>query len=135
MSDDLKPIKGYISKDDDEDEAILDLQRHLIEFNIAFKKRWSLVAPKRGKLKSAVVGKASDNNHLLYQDHVDAILEGCPKPITVEGIRILLVNQGEKPSTASLLAPDYFKLIGKVLDPATKRHRGSKKTLERWGDL
>jgi hypothetical protein len=118
--------------DDDEAAAVMDLMAHLHAFNEKFGKRWSLTLPKRGRLGPAV-GKCSDNNHLLYAAHVQAILEGCPKPLTVEGIRQKLVETGEKPSTAALLASDYFRLITKVLDPKTKLHLGAKKTLAEWG--
>jgi len=118
--------------DEDEAVAIMDLMAHLHGFNEKFGKRWSLTLPKRGRL-GVVVGKCSDNNHLLYASHVQAILEGCAKPLTVENIRQKLVETGEKPSTAALLAPDYFKLITKVLDPETKLHLGAKKTLALWG--
>ena len=129
----LRRVPVYIKEGGSEENAFLDLQVHLMEFNKRYGRSWSLTAPKRGRRKSAVIGKASDNNHLLYQDHVDAILAGVPKPLTVEAIRQKLVDLGEKPSTAKLLAPDYMRTIAKVLDPGTKRHRGSAKTLTDWG--
>lgn len=132
MIEELRPLRSFVG-DDPEDLAFLDLQRHLVEFNRRYGKQWSLVLPKRGILTSAIIGKASDHNHLLYQCHVDLILAKCPRPMTREAIRIVLVADGEKPSTAALLSGDYFKLITKVLDPHTKRHRAAGQTLSNWG--
>lgn len=112
----------------------MKLQAHLLQFNRRYGKHWSIVLPKRGRLDSAVVGRCRDNNHLLYQSHVDAILLNCPRPITTEGIRLVLVTVKEKPSTAKLLAPDYLKLITAVLDPKTKAHRMAARTLVEWGE-
>jgi hypothetical protein len=132
MTKELRPIQTYIADDDAEDLALIDLQRHLVEYNSRYGRRWSLVLPKRRPLKTPI-GLCKDNNHRLYQEHVDAILAGCPRPLTVEAIRQKLVDVGEKVSTAKLLAPDYYNLITKVLDPGTKMHRQATKTLIEWG--
>ena len=129
----LEPNRLYVSEEEPEDQALARLQAHLMQFNRRYERRWSLTLPKRGRL-GAAVGRCSDNNHLLYQIHVDAILLRCPRPITTEGIRLILVAEGEKPSTAKLLAPDYFKLITAVLDPRTKAHRMAARTLVEWGE-
>ena len=114
--------------------AFMDLQAHIMEFNRQFETAWSLTNSKR-KTLGATIGKASDNNHLLYQAHVDLILENCPRPITVDAIVQCLVQSGEKPSTARLLAPSYFKQISYTLDPSTKLHRMSTKSLEKYGQF
>lgn len=132
MTDDLRPIRVYIAEDEPEGLALIDLQRHLVEFNRRYDRRWSLVLPKRKPLKTPI-GLCKDHNHRLYQEHVDAILAGCPRPLTIEAIRQKLVDVGEKVSTAKLLAPDYYDLITKVLDPQTKMHRKATKTLVEWG--
>lgn len=128
----LEPRRLYITEQEPEEIALAKLQAHLMQFNRCYDRKWSLTLPKRGRL-GAAVGRCADNNHLLYQIHVDAILLKCPRPITAEGIRLILVAEGEKPSTAKLLAPDYFKLITKVLDPKTKAHRMAAKTLVEYG--
>lgn len=114
--------------------AFMDLQAHIMEFNRQFKTAWSLTNSRR-KTLGATIGKASDNNHLLYQTHIDLILENCPRPITVDAIVQALVQSGEKPSTARLLAPSYFKHISYILNPQTKLHRMSTKSLERYGQF
>jgi len=128
---DLRKVRQYIGSEP-EDEAMLDLIQHVKEFNGKFGRGLVLTLPKRPRRREKVVGKASDQNHLLYQDFVDAILAGCPKPLTVEAIRQKLVQIGEKPTTAKMISPDYFKLITKVLNPNTKRHRGSQVSLAEW---
>lgn len=133
MTEELRPIRIYIADDESEDLALIDLQRHLIDFNRRFGRKWSLTLPKRGRIDSAVVGKARDGNHLMYQIFIDKILAECPKPLTVESIRQKLVDLGEKPSTAKMISPDYLALITKVLNPQTKRHRGSSISLIQWG--
>lgn len=133
MTQDLGPHRLYVSEDEPEELALTRLQAHLMQFNRRYERRWSLTLPKRGRL-GAAVGRCRDNNHLLYQVHVDAILLKSPRPITVEGIRLVLVAEGEKPSTAKLLAPDYLKLITAVLDPRTKAHRMAARTLVEWGE-
>jgi len=131
--DTLRPQRVYIAEGDPEDLALIDLQRHLLDFNRYYQKHWSLTLPKRGVLRSPVIGRASDKNHLLYQCHVDLILAKCPRPVTKEAIRIILVGDGEKPSTAKLLAADYFKMITAVLDPETKLHRQAAVAITDWG--
>ena len=69
----------------------------------------------------------------IYQCHVDLVLAKCPRPITKEAIRVILVADGEKPSTARLLAGDYFKMITAVLDPETKLHREAARSITTWG--
>jgi len=130
----LEAHRLYITEEEAEDLALMRLQAHLMQFNRRYGKRWSIVLPKRGRLDSAVVGRCSDNNHLLYQCHVDAILKDCPRPLTSEAIRMVLITENEKPSTAKLLAPDYLKLITTVLDPKTKAHRMASSTLVKWGE-
>lgn len=132
MADELRRVLIYISPNTSSYDALLDLQSHLKEYNHRFGTSWSMTAPKRGRL-GEVVGKASDGNHLLYRCHLDAILAEVAKPITVEAIRQKLLDLGEKPSTAKLLSGDYMKLITKVLNPSTKRHRGAEKSLTAWG--
>ena len=114
--------------------AFMDVQAHVMEFNRQFGTAWSLTNSKR-KTLGATIGKASDNNHLLYQAHVDLILANCPRPITVDAIVQCLVQSGEKPSTARLLAPSYYKHISYILDPSTKLHRMSTKSLEKYGQI
>lgn len=114
--------------------AFMDLQAHIMEFNKQFETAWSLTNSKR-KTLGATIGKASDNNHLLYQAHVDMILAECPRPITPAAIVQALVQSGEKPSTARLLAPSYLKYISYILDPSTKLHRMSTKSLEKYGQI
>lgn len=133
MMGELEPQRVYVTEEESEELALLKLQAHLMQFNRRYQRKWSLVLPKRGRL-GAAIGRCSDNNHLLYQCHVDAILMNCPRPLSVEGIRLILVAGGEKPSTAKLLAPDYFRLITKVLDPKTKAHRMAARTLVEWGE-
>jgi len=133
--DDLRRLRVFVPSNETRFDALTDLFAHVAEYNARFGTGWSLSAPKRPRWPGVVVGKASDHNHLLYQDHVDAILSGVAAPITTKAIRQRLVDMGEKPSTAKLLAPDYFKLIVKILDPSTKRHRGAEATLEKWGSL
>lgn len=128
----MRILRRYIPKDEKPEIAILDLQAHLVEFNRKYDLCWSLVLPKRSKRKSAVIGKASDNNHLLYQELLDGILSECPNPLTTETIRLKLIDLGEKPSTARMIAGDYFRLIVKVLNPNTKLHRGAGETLAKW---
>jgi hypothetical protein len=130
----LRPTRAFITDDETEALALIELQRHLVDFNRRFGKHWSLIMPKRGVLKSSIVGRASDKNHLLYQCHVDLILAKCPRPITKEAIRVILVADGEKPSTARLLAGDYFKMITAVLDPETKLHREAARSITTWGN-
>lgn len=130
----LRPIRLFVKNDEPEELAILDLQNHLLQFNRRYNRSWSLVLPKRGKL-GAVVGKASDNNHLLYQAHVDLILQKCPKPVSVDSIRQVLIDSGEKRTTSGLLAPSYFKLITHVLNPQTKLHRKALVSLAEWGEV
>lgn len=131
---DLRTLKSYV---DDEPEylAMLDLQLHLTEFNRKFNRKLSLVMPKRGKRDSIVIGKAADNNHLLYQELLDGILAKCPKPLTIEGIQQRLIDMGEKPSTARMVSHAYFHLIARVLDPQTKLHRGASQSLLQTGGL
>jgi hypothetical protein len=118
--------------DSDQAVSFMDLQAHLMAFNAKFGTKWSLVQPKRGRL-GAVIGKASDANHLLYQSHVDLVLEKCARPVTVDKIVQILTDAKEKPSTAKLLAPSYMKYISYILDPKTKMHRKAAKTLVEWG--
>jgi hypothetical protein len=118
--------------DEDEAVAIMDLMAHLHGFNAKFGVKWSLVQQKRGRL-GAVIGKASDANHLLYQSHVDLVLEKCARPVTVDKIIQILTDAKEKPSTAKLLAPSYMKYISYILDPSTKMHRKATRTLAEWG--
>lgn len=99
------------------------LREHLGDFNEMYGTSWCLTQPKRRRL-GKTVGICKDNNHRLYQVHVDVILARCEKPLTTKGIYTKLVEFGEKESTARLLAPDYFALITKVLNPKTKQHRG-----------
>lgn len=129
----LRPIKLFIKNDEPEELAILDLQMHLMQFNRKYSRRWSLTLPKRGRIEGAVVGKARDGNHLMYQFFVDKILAECPKPLSVDSIRQKLVDLGEKPSTAKMIAPDYFMLITRVLNPDTKMHRKALISLANWG--
>jgi len=128
----LRAYMSYIRRDDPEYLALIDLQRHLVEFNTVYHEKWSLVLPKRSPLKTPI-GVCRDHNHRLYQEHIDAILAGCPRPLTVEGVKQKLVDVGEKPSTAKLLAPDYYDLITKVLDPKTKLHRQASRSIVEWG--
>jgi len=128
----LRPIKVFIRNDEPEAFALMDLQNHLLQFNRKYSRHWSLTLPKRGQL-GTVVGKASDANHNLYQEHVDLILQKCPRPITVDSIRQVLVDSGEKPTTSALLSPAYFKLITHVLNPETKLHRKALVSLAEWG--
>jgi hypothetical protein len=118
--------------DDEQAVSFMDLQSHLMAFNAKFGVKWSLVQQKRGRL-GAVIGKASDANHLLYQSHVDLVLEKCARPVTVDKIIQILTDAGEKPSTAKLLAPSYMKYISYILDPSTKMHRKASRTLAEWG--
>jgi len=118
--------------DSDQAVAFMDLQAHLMAFNAKFGTRWSLVQPKRGRL-GAVIGKASDANHLLYQAHIDLVLEKCARPVTVDKIIQILTDAKEKPSTAKLLAPSYMRYIAYILDPTTKMHRKASRTLAEWG--
>lgn len=131
--EELRPIRIYIADDDAEDLALIDLQRHLVEFNRRYGRNWSLTLPKRKPLKTPI-GYASDNNHRLYQEFVDVILAQCPRPLTPDTIRQKLVDLKEKPTTAALVAPAYFRLITKVLDPKTKKHRAASTTLIQWGE-
>jgi hypothetical protein len=130
----LDARRVYVVEEELEDVALRRLQAHLMQFNQRYGRKWSLVLPKRGRLDGAVVGRCSDNNHLMYQVHLDQILLDCPRPLTKDGIRLVLVKFGEKPSTAKLLAPDYLKLITTVLDPRTKAHRMAARTLVEWGE-
>ena len=133
MTEDIRAPRLY-KVEPDMGIAFMDLQAHIMEFNRQFKTAWSLTNSKR-KTLGATIGKASDNNHLLYQAHVDLVLENCPRPITVDAIVQCLVQSGEKPSTARLLAPSYFKQISYTLDPSTKLHRMSTKSLEKYGQI
>lgn len=128
----LRPIIVFVKGDNEVFERQA-LQRHLIEYNRKFDRKLSLTLPKRGRRHSAVIGKASDDNHLLYQELLDGILERCPQPLSLESVRQCLVDLGEKPSTAKMIARDYYALILKVLDPLTKQHRKAGSTIEKWG--
>ena len=133
MTEELRAPKLY-SVEPDMGIAFMDLQAHLMEFNNKFKVAWSLTNSKRKTLGPSI-GKASDNNHLLYQSHVDTILANCPRPITTAAIIQILVSSEEKPSTAKLLAPSYLKYISYILNPSTKLHRMSTKSLEKYGQM
>ena len=133
MTEDIRAPRLY-NVEPDMGIAFMDLQAHIMEFNRQFKTAWSLTNSKR-KTLGATIGKASDNNHLLYQTHVDHILAECPRPITTAAIIQILVSSGEKPSTAKLLAPSYLKYISYILNPSTKLHRMSTKSLEKYGQI
>jgi len=131
MAKELKAPKLY-KIEEDMGVAFMDLQAHIEEFNRKFDTEYSMTNPKRKPLEEPI-GKASDNNHRLYQEHMDLILAECPKPITRQGIIQVLVSNGEKPSTARLLASGYLDKITQVLDPKTKLHKMSTESLKMYG--
>lgn len=131
---DMKVSKEYQLGENQATE-ILNLRTHLDQYNRRFNAKLSLSLPKRSKRKDKIIGRAKDHNHLLYQGLMDAILLNCTKPLTTGKIAQELINQGEKPTTARMISPCYLELIGRVLDPETKRHRRADETLLKWGEF
>ena len=131
MAEELKAPKLY-KIEEDMGVAFMDLQVHIQDFNRKFDSEYSLTNPKRKPLGKSI-GKASDNNHRLYQEHMDMILTECPKPVTRQSIIQILASSGEKPATARRLAGSYLKRISQVLDPKTKLHKMSTESLKMYG--